>query len=108
MERVNTWWRWAALALAGAIVLWCAWHWSGWTARAKIAAGFGARIACSCRYIEGRDLKSCRTDFAGLEGMWAVRLSDDAEGKAVHASVPLLATRKASYRPGFGCMIDAP
>lgn len=99
--------RWAALVLAVVGALYCAWHWSAWRYRAGMAAGFGARIACSCRYIEGRDLKSCKADFRGLEGMWMVRLSDDAERRAVHASVPLLAARKASYRPGFGCMSDA-
>ncbi len=102
------WWRWPALALAAIAVLWCALHWSAWRARAELAAGFGARIACSCRYIEGRDIKSCKTDFAGLKGMWAVRLADDAEGKTLHASIPLLAARAAQYRPGFGCMIDTP
>src|SRR5687768_9233328 len=101
--RTTRYLRWAALLLAVAAALYCAWHWSAWRYRAGMAAGFGARIACSCRYIEGRDLKSCKTDFKGLEGMWMVRLSDDAEGRAINGSVPLLASRKATYIPGFGC-----
>ncbi len=98
--------RWAALALGALLMAYCAWHWSAWRFRAEIATGYGARVACSCRYIAGRDLKSCKTDFKGLEGMWMVRLSDDPQAQAIHASVPLLASRKATFKPGFGCLPD--
>jgi hypothetical protein len=103
-RRIN--WRTVAVVAAGLILAYGAWHWSIWQARASIAAGFGARIACSCRYVEGRDIKSCRSDFAGLPSMWIVRLSDRPEERAVDASVPLLARRSARAVPGFGCVID--
>ncbi len=98
--------RWALMALAVLLVAWIALSWPRWQTRADLAAGFGARIACACRYVEGRDLDSCKGDFAGLEGMGLVRLTDDPARRTVHASVPLLAQRQAAYRPGFGCLPD--
>jgi hypothetical protein len=99
-------WRLPALAVVLLILLFCAWNWSAWRDRAWIAAGFGARIACSCRHVEGRSLDSCRTDFARQTGMGLVHLADSPEGKGVDASVPLLAHRTARLVPGFGCLIE--
>ncbi len=76
-------------------------NWPRWQLRAQMAAGFGARIACSCRYIEGRGLDSCKSDFAGLKGMGLVRFTDDPAQRTVHASVPLLARRKAAFKAGL-------
>ncbi len=100
------WQRWALVALAGLAVLYLAINWPRWQLRADMAAGFGARIACGCRYIDGRSLESCKGDFKGLEGMGLVRLSDDPEAHTVEGWVPMLARRKASFRPGFGCLPD--
>jgi len=98
--------RWVLLALAALVALYVAVNWSDMQLRAQMATGFGARIACSCRYIEGRDLNSCQSDFKGLEGMGLVRLRDDPEAKLVRASVPLMASRSATFKPGFGCLPD--
>jgi hypothetical protein len=65
---------------------------------------FGARTACSCRYIAGRGLEDCEKDFE--PGMKAVFLSDDPEAKSVTARVPLLASATATYRDGFGCVLE--
>jgi hypothetical protein len=109
-------WRLPVLAVVAIILLACAWNWSAWRDRAWIAAGFGARIACSCRHVEGRPIESCRTDFARLTGMGLVHLSDSPQapgstgtastGKGVDASVPLLAHRTARLVPGFGCVMQ--
>ena len=82
----------------------------GWFYRAPIAgytttgAAFGARTACSCRYIAGRDLGDCKKDFE--PGMEPVFLSDDEEEKSVTAYVPLLASETATYREGYGCVLE--
>ena len=82
----------------------------GWFYRAPIAGyttagtAFGARTACSCRYIAGRGLEDCEKDFE--PGMELVFLSDDPETKSVTASVPLLASATATYRDGFGCVLE--
>ncbi|HEX7740982.1 MAG TPA: hypothetical protein VF442_00890 [Sphingobium sp.] len=75
-------------------------------AKAAVGAAFGARITCSCRYVEGRSLDSCRGDKE--PGMALVTLTDDPESRTVEASVPLLATRSARYRAGWGCLLDPP
>ncbi|SCW73793.1 hypothetical protein SAMN02927924_02503 [Sphingobium faniae] len=81
-----------------------AWHWRSLHARAALGAAYGARIACSCRYVEGRAMQSCQADKE--PGMGVVRLTDHPESRAVSASVPLIAARTARYRPGWGCLLD--
>ena len=83
----------------------------GWFYRAPIAGyttagtAFGARTACSCRYVAGRGLEDCEKDFE--PGMELVFLRDDPETRSVTASVPLLASATARYREGFGCVLEA-
>lgn len=98
--------RWLLLATAALALIYLAINWPHWQRRARTSAGLGARIACACRYIEGRSLKSCESDFKGMDGMALVRFSDDPTDRAVQASVPLLARRSATFRQGYGCMPD--
>ncbi|MFC4253794.1 hypothetical protein ACFOWT_00075 [Croceibacterium xixiisoli] len=92
------------LALAAAVA--AVW----WTYReplegyGSIGAAFGARTACSCRYVAGRELSDCKKDFE--PGMGAVFLSDDPENKAVTAYIPLLSSQTAQFREGYGCLLD--
>ena len=65
---------------------------------------FGARTACSCRYIAGRPLEDCEKDFE--PGMEVVFLSDDEAQKSVTARVPLIASATATYREGYGCVLE--
>jgi membrane protein DedA with SNARE-associated domain len=81
-----------------------AWNGPRLLARAQLGAAYGARLGCSCRYVEGRAMGSCADDKA--PGMALVRLEDLAESRAVKASVPLLASRTARFRPGWGCLLD--
>ena len=74
---------------------------AGYTA---VGTAYGARTACSCRYVAGRPLGDCEKDFES--GMEWVFLSDDPETKSVTARVPLLASATARYRDGFGCVLD--
>jgi hypothetical protein len=91
-----------ALVLVGGGVL--AWHWSRLSSDALTAASFGARNACGCRFIEGRELAQCRDDFE--PGMGPVMLSEDAATKSVTARFPLLAKQTAHLVPGAGCQLD--
>ena len=70
----------------------------------ETGTAFGARTACSCRYIAGRGLEDCEKDFE--PGMEVVFLSEDAEAKSVTARVPLIASATATYREGFGCLLE--
>lgn len=69
--------------------------------RAELAVGYGARVACGCRFIGNRPLEDCKKDFE--PGMELVRLSEDAAMKSVTASIPLLASRTATLDPVLGC-----
>ena len=67
----------------------------------ELGVGYGARVACGCRYIEGRPLASCYKDFE--PGMEVIRLSDDIKTKTVTASVPLLVSRSVRFDSQLGC-----
>ena len=71
---------------------------------ADTGAAFGARTACSCRFIAGRPLEDCEKDFE--PGMELVVLSEDAESRSITARVPLLASDTARYREGYGCLLE--
>ena len=71
---------------------------------AMAGTSFGAHSVCSCRYIGGRDMASCKQDFE--PGMQAVFVSEDEDEKAITAFVPLLASQTARYREGYGCVLD--
>lgn len=92
---------WAAGALAAFYV---AISWTSWNRQAAEAAGMGARIACSCRYVEGRGLGDCTQELHGMPWMALVRYADDPKARRITASVPLMTTRAARLKDGFGCL----
>ena len=71
---------------------------------ARAGASFGARVACSCRFVAGRPLSQCRNDFE--PGMRMVFLSEDAETRTVTARVPLLASQSATFHEQSGCVLQ--
>ncbi|MBL0021669.1 MAG: hypothetical protein IPP23_04840 [Sphingomonadales bacterium] len=89
----------AFLALA---LLWLMFNFASIKAEAKAGAAYGAHVGCSCRYVEGRSLGSCESDFE--DGMALVSISDDDANKRVTASVPFLAHAVAERRGAFGCV----
>jgi hypothetical protein len=70
----------------------------------ELGVGYGARVACGCRYIGNRSLADCKKDFE--PGMELIQLSEDATTKTVTASVPLIASRSARYDPVLGCVVE--
>ncbi len=90
------------LGVLAVVVLLLVWNWSSIKGQAQVGAAYGAHIACSCRYIEGRDMTSCETDKEA--GMALVGFSDDPENRRVTASVPFLAEAVAERRGAFGCV----
>jgi hypothetical protein len=97
------WKRIAALALLAALIA-LAWAWTSLGTRAQAAASYGARIACACRFVAGREIGTCSRDFE--PGMGFVFVSEDAEDKSVTARVPLLASETATYVKGRGCQLE--
>lgn len=92
------------LVLAVVAVAALAWFWGPLRSYAVTGAAVGARVACSCRHVEGRALADCRSDFE--PGMELVRLSEDEQARSVTASFPLLASQTATFRPGEGCLLE--
>ena len=69
----------------------------------NVGTAYGARVACSCHYIGGRDITDCEKDFE--PGMEVIGLSLDDEKKRVTASAPFLASATAEFREGWGCIM---
>ncbi len=68
-----------------------------------VGTAYGARVACSCHYVGGRELDDCYKDFE--PGMELIGLSLDTENRRVTASVPLLESATAEFREGWGCVM---
>ena len=94
--------KYGAAAIGALLVLWLVFNFADIKAQAKLGASYGAHIACSCHYIEGRPLASCEKDFE--PGMELVSVSDDPDNKRVTALVPLLAEAVAERHGEFGCI----
>lgn len=94
-------WLILALVIAGGVAIW---QYPAFKARAELGAAYAARIGCSCRYVEGRTLKSCQSDFE--PGMEIVSVADDPATKSITGNVPLLATRTARFAGRSGCLLD--
>ncbi|MEH6700324.1 hypothetical protein [Parasphingorhabdus sp.] len=69
----------------------------------NVGTAYGARVACSCHYVGGRDIEDCRKDFE--PGMEVIGLSLDDERKRVTASAALIASATAEFREGWGCVM---
>ena len=97
---------WPRLVLAlGVLAAILAWYYRDTVMDQAIAGtSYGARVACSCRFAGGRSLEDCRKDFE--PGMALVSLSEDVPRQSVTASVPLLASQTASWREGYGCVLE--
>jgi hypothetical protein len=67
----------------------------------ELGVGYAARVGCGCRYIGNRTISDCVKDFE--PGMEPIFLHDNPSTKTVTASVPLIASRSASYDPVLGC-----
>ena len=93
----------AVMAVVAAVLA-IAWFWGPLSARAVTATSYGARVACGCRFIEGRPLAQCKDDF--MPGMGFVFLSEDTARKSVTARFPPLSSQTVIWRKGEGCMPD--
>lgn len=94
-------WALIALVLLAALLIW---KFPSFKAQAELGSAYAARVGCSCRYVEGRSLESCQTDFE--PGMEMVSVSEDPETRTITGSVPLLASRSARYAGASGCLLS--
>ncbi len=89
-----------ALALVGAIYAYS----NTIRGYADVGTSYAARVACSCRFVAGRSLSDCEKDKLG--GMELVTLVDDGAAKSVTARFPLVTSNTATYREGYGCVLE--
>lgn len=71
------------------------------TPKLELGVGYAARVACGCRYMGNRPLRSCYADFE--PGMTPIRLKEDAGAGTITAYVPLIAHRTVRFDPVLGC-----
>lgn len=99
-------WPIVLLVLAGGLAaLWSSSSGQRLRGDAVAGAAYGARVACSCRFVAGRSMEDCARDK--LAGMGMIRLSADEEAKSVTASVPLITSETATFREGYGCVLKS-
>lgn len=88
-----------ALALLAAGLF--AWRLAG---QAGVAAAAMAKVACSCVFVGGRDLRDCRADDP--PGFEQIAVEIDASARAATASAFGLITRRASHTDAYGCTLE--
>ncbi|WP_337661257.1 hypothetical protein [Erythrobacter sp. Alg231-14] len=71
---------------------------------AEVGTSYAARVGCSCRFVSDRSLEDCEKDKLG--GMELVSLSDDIEARSVTATFPMVTSTTATYREGYGCVLE--
>ena len=97
-------WPWVLLIIATVLAA-AFWYFrTPITGYAGAGAAYSARVACSCRFVAGRSLEDCKKDK--LSGMELVSLNDDVEAKSVTARFPLIVSETATYREGYGCVLE--
>jgi hypothetical protein len=91
------------LALAAALLLLAggAYAFQRLRGQASVGAGYVAKELCSCIFVGGRSLESCRGDVP--ESMDRVRAELLTDG--VRGFVTGLASRVARFEPAFGCTL---
>ncbi len=92
-----------ALVAAVLFAIFAIWKFPSFKAQAELGSAYAARVGCSCRYVQGRSLESCQSDFE--PGMETISLSEDPATKTITGSVPLLASRSARYAGASGCLL---
>ncbi|KTE01227.1 hypothetical protein ATE68_18745 [Sphingopyxis sp. H038] len=92
-----------AIGLSVLLAIFAIWKFPSVKAQAELGSAYAARVGCSCRYVQGRSLESCQSDFE--PGMEMVSLSEDPATRTVTGSVPLLASRSARYAGASGCLL---
>ena len=92
-----------AIVLAVLFAIFAIWKFPSFKAQAELGSAYAARVGCSCRYVQGRSLESCQSDFE--PGMEMISLSEDPATRTVTGSVPLLASRSARYAGASGCLL---
>jgi len=82
--------------------------WFRWVLPLQNAVDIGsamlAKQVCSCVYVAGREVATCRQDLTAETD--PIKLEVLADENRVRAWIPGLGNRSAIYRDGFGCTLE--
>ncbi len=97
-------WPWIVLFVLGVFgVIW--WLYGDFLrGNAQAGSAYMARVGCSCRFVAERSLDDCTKDK--IAGMAIISLSQNLDSKSVTASAPFIASATASYKEGYGCVLE--
>ena len=79
-------------------------YWGAVRESAQAGTSYSAHLTCSCRFLAGREADDCASQLA--DGSDFVFTSTDERGRSVTAYVPLIASQTATYREGYGCVLE--
>lgn len=96
--------KWGLLLVLGALAFAVYSYRAPISGYADVGSAYAARVGCSCRFVAGRSLQDCQKDK--LAGMELVTLADDSDAKSVTARFPLITAHTATYREGYGCVLE--
>ena len=93
--------RWVLIAVFWVLLVAGALVWERARDRVEVGAGYVAKELCSCVFVGGRDLASCRPDIPpSME-----RVQAELGADRVRAFVPGLGERIARHEPPYGCVL---
>lgn len=71
---------------------------------ADVGAAAMAKVACSCVFVEGRSLESCRADDP--PGFEQVSVTVDTKVRTATGAVAGVIFRRAVYSEAYGCVLE--
>ncbi|MXP26533.1 hypothetical protein GRI39_10825 [Altererythrobacter indicus] len=80
-------------------------YWAPVREAAQAGTSYSAHLTCSCRFLAGREAGDCASQLA--DGSDFVFTSTDEHDRSVTAYVPLVASQTATYREGYGCVLES-
>jgi CubicO group peptidase (beta-lactamase class C family) len=73
----------------------------------KVGAGYAAKMACSCHYLQGRSLENIKAEDLSFSALKLIKLTHDQAQDEVEASFFGIITQRAKYIKGRGCVLIA-
>ncbi|WP_367388839.1 serine hydrolase domain-containing protein [Lewinella sp. LCG006] len=73
----------------------------------KVGAGYAAKMACSCHYLQGRSLDNIKAEDLNFSALKFIKLTHDQAKDEVAASFFGLITQRAKFIKGRGCVLIA-
>lgn len=71
---------------------------------ADVGAAAIAKVTCSCVFVDGRTLESCRGDDP--PGFEQISASVDVKARTATGTVAGLVSRRATFNEGYGCTLE--